>query len=219
MITLLLSATPRRFQMSALVLLVVLLALKRRWAWFCAVLIAGTAMTIATGLSSRLPGGWPTALLAGLTFMWRYVMAGAFGVFLVAALVPAELLAALRRYRVPASFTVPLMVLIRYVPTLFDNARAIVDAMRVRGFLRGPADLLVRPLRVGRLLVVPLLAGAIRGGDDLTAAALTRGLDSSVAPTSITVLRLSWWDVALMAATSATILVGLVGPGLFGATR
>ncbi len=212
MIALLLAATPQRFQLSALALLVVLLALARRWAWFCGIVLAGVALMVATPAVRQLTPGWPAALLTGLMVLWSYVMAGAFGAFLVAELVPAELLAALRRYRVPPAFTVPLMVLIRYVPTLFDNARAILDAMRIRGFLRGPADILIRPLRVGRHLVVPLLAGAIRGGDDLTAAALTRGLDSGGAPTTITELRLSWWDAALVAATLAALSPLVVAP-------
>ncbi|SER75694.1 energy-coupling factor transport system permease protein [Propionibacterium cyclohexanicum] len=201
----LLANTPRVFELGALVLLIALLLVLDRWRWLVIIMAGGVlvaALSIAVG---RGAGQGVAALLAGTLLLWRYIMAAGFGVVLISALVPAQLLALLRAYRVPDAVTVPLMVMIRYIPTLADTARAIADAMRVRGILHGPLDLVVRPLSVGRRLVVPLIAAAVRGGDDLTAAALTRGLGCGQRATSITCPRLSWWDGALCTATIAVL--------------
>jgi hypothetical protein len=207
-VSLLLSSAPHQLEVSALVLLLVLLALLRRWAWLTGVAAAAVFMLGLGQLAGSLGSQGLTALFASLRFLWRYLMAGAFGMVLVTAVVPAQLLAALRHMHIPNTFTVPLMVMIRYMPALAENARAIGDATRVRGYLRGPSDLLLRPLAVGRYLVVPLLAVAIRSGDDLTAAALTRGLAVNNSPTTITELRLTAWDALLLIGTVAVVIYG-----------
>ncbi len=208
MVSLLLSSTPHELELAGLVLLLVLLVLLHRWGSLIGV-ITGALFMLGLGQAVNSFGGpGLAALFAGLRFLWRYVLAGIFGMVLVTALIPAQLLAALRRMHAPSAFTVPLMVMIRYIPTLAENARAIGDAMRIRGYLRGPSDLLLRPVSVGRYLVVPLLAGAIRGGDDLTAAALTRGLAVQNYPTTITELRLTVWDALLLAGTVAAVGYG-----------
>ena len=96
---------------------------------------------------------------------------------------PGTVTAALRAARVPRALTVPIAVVLRFMPIVLAEASAVVDSMRLQG-LAGWRSLLGHPvLSIGRF-TVPVIASTLRVGDDLTAAALLRGLGSYQRPTS-----------------------------------
>jgi len=72
---------------------------------------------------------------------------------------------------------------VSFMPIVLAEASAVVDSMRLQG-LAGWRSLLGHPvLSIGRF-TVPVIASTLRVGDDLTAAALLRGLGSYQRPTS-----------------------------------
>jgi energy-coupling factor transport system permease protein len=89
----------------------------------------------------------------------------------------AELMAALGRPKLPGLVKLPLMVAIRFVPTILSDLAQLREAAVIR--LRGRKGLLFwarRPLLGWRVLMRPLLTRLIRSADDLAVAAELKGL-------------------------------------------
>ncbi|MGW1677354.1 energy-coupling factor transporter transmembrane component T [Saccharopolyspora sp. NPDC002376] len=168
----------------------VLLAISER-AWrraFGIPVAAGAAAAVAYLLPLAVAS--PVLGVVGVTagFALRLVAVGGIAAHLSSTITPTRFTAALRLSRVPMAFTVPSAVLLRFVPTIVAEARAVRDAMRLRG-LGGWWAMLRHPVRSIEYFTVPLMASSLRAAEDLSASALLRGLGSQPRPTSMHPLR------------------------------
>ncbi|HTY33702.1 energy-coupling factor transporter transmembrane component T [Mycobacterium sp.] len=93
---------------------------------------------------------------------------------------PTEFTAALRAARISQAIAVSGAVMPRFLPTITADARAIRDAMRLRGIGR-TSVMLRHPIRSIEYFTVPLIASSLRVAEDLSAAALLRGQGSTAA--------------------------------------
>lgn len=134
----------------------------------------------------------------------RVTVATAVAVYAVKVVQPGELLVALRSMRVPVALTVPVLVLLRFVPVAAKEYRAVRDAMVLRGIAPG-MGVLLHPLRFLEHLLVPFLASCTRVADEMTAAATLRGLGSTARPTSLTRLRPGLPDAVWVLALVVTV--------------
>lgn len=118
---------------------------------------------------------------------------------------PSELVAALRAMHVPEQVIIPVLVVIRYFPTLRQECANISDAMRLRGIGTSPRELLAHPRSSVEHVLVPLLASASTTAEELSMACLTKGADNPGPHTCATPLHLRAVDAAF-----ATASVGLL---------
>ena len=72
--------------------------------------------------------------------------------------------------------TIPLSVLFRFIPTMQEESAAIKDAMRMREVQFGTKKFWQNPAALIEYRFIPLMISVVKIGDDLSAAALTRGL-------------------------------------------
>lgn len=164
-------------------------------------------------LPMLVPSGFSVILGVAAAFLLRFVTVYAVALHLFRTATPGTVTAALRAARVPRGLTVPIAVVLRFIPVVASEVTAVVDSMRLHG-LTGWRALLRHPvLSIGRF-TVPVIASTLRVGDDLTAAALLRGLGSYQRPTSRIVPRLGWPDllwivIAAVLAAGCFILRGL----------
>ncbi|WP_448852092.1 energy-coupling factor transporter transmembrane component T [Corynebacterium sp. 335C] len=184
----------------------VLLATVGRWrtlAW-----VAGLLVVFSAGylLIPRLTEGTGWALL-GVTCLWfaRFAVTIGLGLWAIRAVRPAELMSALRAVRCPKQLLIPVAVVLRMLPVIMREARAITEAMSLRGVSPGARGFVAHPLRYGELVLVPLLSMVVRSGDDLAAAAIIRGLGAGGRQTTITKLRFRAMDGVVL-----VFLAGLV---------
>ena len=114
--------------------------------------------------------------------------------FLVLTTTVSEFVAAMDALHIPKAFTVPVSVMFRFFPTIREEYAAIRDAMRLRnvGSLRNPMEMLSYRL-------VPLLMGIVSIGNDLSASALTRGLNAPLRRTNLCPIGFHRQDVAAIA--------------------
>lgn len=91
------------------------------------------------------------------------------------------LIIALRKWRVPQSLIIPLSITLRYFPAIKEEHRHIRDAMKLRK-IKGIEKKI-------ECTVVPLLMSATGTADELSAAAITRGIENPVKKTCIIDLR------------------------------
>lgn len=104
-----------------------------------------------------------------------------------------ELTAALRRMHLPESI-IPCAVVVRFFPTVGEDYRHIRAAMALRGIAAGRGALLRHPVQSLEYILMPLLMNSNNVAQDLSAAALTKGIGLPGRHTCMTELRLTAWD-------------------------
>lgn len=160
-----------------------------------------------------VPALYPSSgtVLLGFVAMWMLRFAGMFAAFIAAgfALDVHQLGAALTQVHAPRWVYVPIMVVARFFPMAVSDLRAIVEAMSLRGLTPGPAAALRHPLQLGEYVVIPFLASAARVADELSAAAIIKGLGSSPHRTSVVRMRFRIGDGVALAVLLA--LLGALG--------
>ncbi|SYZ33195.1 energy-coupling factor transporter transmembrane component T [Propionibacterium australiense] len=89
-----------------------------------------------------------------------------------------EFMSAMCALRLPRQMVIPLTIMLRYVPTVRADWASIRDAMRLRGVGPGPIGLLHHPVRTIDCVYVPLLMSASTAADELSMAAVARGIEN-----------------------------------------
>jgi energy-coupling factor transport system permease protein len=155
-----------------------------------------------------LPGQW--ALVGGIgTLAVMFMPIVAMATYAVRTTQVSELVAALERLRMPAALVIPLSVVLRFLPTIGEEYASIADAMRMRGIsFRGRVR---NPIALLEYRMVPLLISLVRIGDELTAAALTRGLGGSRRRTHV--CRTGFGRRDLFVALAALVPLGVLVAG------
>ena len=107
----------------------------------------------------------------------------------------------LRKLCVPQKLIIPISVTLRYFPAIKEETGYIRDAMRLRD---------VRGLHKIEALVVPLMISAMETAEELSAAAVTRGIENPAEKTSVIRLRmrvLDWMAMAVAAGFAIAVFV------------
>ena len=123
------------------------------------------------------------------------------GYFVVTTTTVSEFVAAMERLHLPQQITIPMSVMFRFFPTVAEEWSAIGDAMRMRGVRFGGG-------KVGAILeyrIVPMMICSVKIGEELSQAALTRGLGGPVKRTNICKLGFHVQDVIFPADLSGSI--------------
>ena len=151
--------------------------------------------------------GW--FIYAGIGMTTQTLPSAVAAYWLLFTTTAGELIAALQRAHVPQAVTIPLAVMFRFFPTVTAEARQINDAMRMRGVHVGGG----KAADMFEYRVVPMVTNSVKIADELSQAALTRGLGASPTRTSIARIGFGWADVVLaagcVACFGALVCVGL----------
>ena len=106
----------------------------------------------------------------------------------------SEFLTAMNRMRVSDKITIPISVIFRFFPTVVEESRAINDAMRMRGIEMGAK----KAAETVEYRMVPLIASCSIIGEELSAAAMTRGLEVGKKRSCIWNIRFRLWDMLVI---------------------
>ncbi len=154
-----------------------------------------SALIVTFFFISEKSTGIVTSILTGYTgiivqFMPSFITAW----YVIRTTNTDELMAAMQKMHVPDGITISLAVVMRFFPTIKEEYTSIQSAMKMRGIMLGGGD-------VGKMVeyrVIPLLFSCVNIGDELSAAAVTRGLGGKVRRTSVIELRLKAADYILI---------------------
>ncbi|MHA1578088.1 MAG: energy-coupling factor transporter transmembrane component T family protein [Candidatus Freyarchaeota archaeon] len=119
---------------------------------------------------------------------------------------PSRFAKALEKLRFPRSVVFTLTLTLRFIPVFMDEARDLMDSLKVRGVDLGLKGILTSPRMVFRALVIPLMIRLTKTADDLASALEARGVGAPVKRTSLHELRFSRADVLF----AALVLVSFV---------
>ncbi len=143
-------------------------------------------------------------LTVGIRMLLPCIVAGAYAFTTTTV---GEFVCALRRMHVPEAVVIPCVVVIRFFPTISEDYRQIRSAMALRGVLSGSWDLLLHPMASLEYILIPLLVNSTNVAEDLTAAALTKGISLPGKHTSVVELSMTAFDwLYMLAATLPFIL-------------
>lgn len=107
------------------------------------------------------------------------------------------------KLRLPQTAIIPLSVVFRYFPTIKEEWASIRAAMKMRGIHISLEH-----------IMVPLLMSAVNVSEELSAAALCRGLDSPEPHTSLVQVRFCFSDVLVWCITGVLAIAAIILKGV-----
>ena len=120
----------------------------------------------------------------------------------------SELISGMERIHMPKEVTIPLTVMFRFFPTVFQESEAISDAMKMRGIKLGGK----KPSKILEYKLIPMITCSVKIGEELSAAAITRGLGAPVKRTNICQLKFSFADVVLILFCCFVVVRAIASP-------
>lgn len=111
------------------------------------------------------------------------------GTILVKKLELSHIKQGLERWYIPQSVIIPMLITVRYIPTIIEERRYIRDAMRIRD-IKGFSKI--------EYTIIPLVMSAINASDELSAAAVTRGIENPCKKTSIIDIYMKTFDYVIL---------------------
>lgn len=164
-----------------------------------AFLMEGAAFQLTSGVLNMI-----VMILGGL--ISRFFAPIVMGYCVMQSTTVAEFIAAMERMHVPSAVTIPLSVMFRFFPTIAEENGAITEAMRMRQVAG------MRPGLVKRMEyeLVPVMMSTVRIADELSQAALTKGLGGNVRRTHICEVGLRIRDYILLVLLAAVLVLFVV---------
>jgi hypothetical protein len=136
--------------------------------------------------------------------IFRFFPVFMFGYYIIKSTKPNEFISAMNLWHVPEAFIIPVSVVFRFVPTLAEENKFISNAMRMREIRFGTKKFWKNPSMILEYRLVPLMMSVAKIGEELSAAALSRGLGGLKKRTCIVELRFGIWDAGM------AILIGVL---------
>ncbi|MGP1595107.1 MAG: energy-coupling factor transporter transmembrane component T [Treponema sp.] len=163
--------------------------------------IAGYVLLyVLTVWAASLTGTLKTTLLAAFGLFHKVYPCGMMGSLFIISTRVNEFLSAMHRLRIPKRIVIPLAVMIRYFPAIGEDWQYIKDAMRMRDVSPTLAGFLKQPVMTIECIYIPLLTAASKTADELSIAALTRGIENPHPRTCLVQLHFRFADAVIAAA-------------------
>ena len=191
---------PNLYFQFALVMLIGLMAVfSGKWQYALRGIIAYALICVFTvWCMGVLSGTWRTMFVAFLGLVHKVYACGMLAGLVISTTKVGEFLSAMARLHIPKKLTIPIAVMLRYLPTIQEDWHYIKDAMRLRdvsptlwGFLKAPA------LTVN-CIYVPLLTAASKAADELSIASVTRGIENPKPRTCLINIRMQAADFLVL---------------------
>lgn len=120
-------------------------------------------------------------VLAVSSIMTRFAPGIMTGAYLISSTSVSEFIGAMERMHITEKIIIPLSVIFRFFPTIGEEYQAIRDAMKMRNIRFDGRN----PFLMIEYRLIPLMVSVVKISDELSAAALTRGLGAPVRRTNV----------------------------------
>ena len=170
-------------------------------------MLYGTALFLSFRVLSEKSTGFLSAFLVGYCgIIVQFMPAMITAWYVVRTTKIGEFVCAMQKMHIADGITISLAVVMRFFPTIKEEYAAIRDAMKMRGIILGGGN----AAGVIEYRMIPLLFSCVNIGDELSAAAVTRGLGGKVKRTSAQMLRIGAADILLILLFTAALGVFVV---------
>ena len=202
-----------QFALAALIGLLSALSGKGRYALRC-LLVYALICAFTVWCMGRITGTWRTMFVAFLGLVHKVYACGMLAGLVIATTRVGEFLSAMARLRVPKKLTIPIAVMLRYLPTIREDWHFIKDAMRLRDVSPTLAGFLKAPAMTVNCIYVPLLTAASKAADELSIASVTRGIENPKPRTCLVKIRMQAADGLALLLLAAFLAAELVWKGM-----
>lgn len=182
---------------------------------FIAVLIMYGCPKIATGgvvfllllyclqtfVLSVLPIAFTTVFSVFVNMTRRMLPCLLTGALLVKKCSVPEFVAAMRKLRLPQNLITAMAVTVRYFPAISEELHHIINAMKLQRITAG---------RKIECYLVPIMLSATKTAEELSVAAVVRGVDSPKKKTSAVKIGFSVTDISCMLMTATGVVLILI---------
>lgn len=141
-------------------------------------------------------------------FFCRILPSIAIATYAVKTTTVSELISGMERIHMPKGITIPLTVVFRFFPTVFREAEAISDAMKMRGIKLGGK----KSSKILEYKLIPMITCSVKIGEELSASAITRGLGAPVKRANICQLKFRFADIMLILFCCFIVFWAIVAP-------
>jgi energy-coupling factor transport system permease protein len=161
------------------------------WKSFVKAVLIYAGMLGALYLCGLFPNNLISALVSMILVCFRKIAPTLFFAGgMIATTKVGELVSAMQRLRIPKPIVITFAVTLRFFPTAKKEFAAIRDAMRLRGIGLSAGNVLTRPLTVMECVLIPMMMRCATIAEELSAAAVTRGIEAGGKRTSCNELRM-----------------------------
>lgn len=160
--------------------------------------------------SIYLSGTLNIMIVSFCMFMRKIFPCSMLGGILISTTRANEFMAAMNRIRMPKTIVIPLTVMLRYFPMVGEDWSYIKDAMKMRDVSPSFGGLIVNPLQTIECLYVPLMMSASKIADELSAAAITRGIENPKPRTCLQKIHFSYMDAICTICFSALLGIAII---------
>ncbi len=129
------------------------------------------------------------------------------GAYTLSSTTVSEFIAAMHKMHIPQQITIPMSVMFRFFPTVLEEFSSINTAMKMR-------DIRIGGKHAGKLLeyrLIPLMVCSVNIGSELSAAALTRGLGTTVKRTNICKIGFHVQDIVILLSLLIVYILLILG--------
>lgn len=140
----------------------------------------------------------------------RFFPAFMMGYYIIKSTKADEFVTAMERWHITKKVLIPIAVVFRFVPTMQEEAHSITEAMRMREIRFGTQKFWRSPGSLLEYRLIPLLISVVKIGDELSAAALTRGLGRQGMRSSIARVGFTWRDFSILVVSILLILCAVI---------
>ena len=131
------------------------------------------------------------------------------GILLCTTTTPSKAVAALRKLKLSEKAIVPLCVLLRFFPSLWQEIVHIHKAMKIRGVI-GVSGVIKNPSLTFEHYIIPILMSASSSAQDLTVSAICKGIENKAPHTCLEKVKFSIFDAMVMIIFTAIIGIGFI---------
>ncbi len=162
-----------------------------------------------------MTGTWRTMFVAFLGLVHKVYACGMLAGLVISTTKVGEFLSAMARLHVPQKLTIPIAVMLRYLPTIREDWHFIKDAMRLRDVSPTFAGFLKAPAMTVNCIYVPLLTAASKAADELSIASLTRGIENPSPRTCLVKIQMQMTDWLIMVLFLAFFITEIIGKAVW----
>ena len=125
-------------------------------------------------------------MLSVVLIMARKIFPGfMFAALLMSSTQVGEMTSSLQAIHTPRQITIPIVIIMRFFPTIKEESKEILDAAKVRGIRFTFWNCFRAPAQTIEYILVPLMMQLSVVAEELAAAAVTKGIDSDKRRTSL----------------------------------
>ena len=188
-------APDMRFRFMLVMLTAAFGAVCGRWrSALCGAAVYGLICLFTAWSMSVMTGTMRTMFAAFLGLMHKVYACGMMAGTVIFTTKVNEFLSAMNKLHCPQKLTIPIAVMLRYLPAVREDRRFIKDAMRLRDVSPSIIGFLRSPVMTVNCIYVPLLTAASKTADELSIASVTRGIENPQPRTCLTVIKMHLAD-------------------------